>query len=95
MQMYAAQRYGIAEAFRFDRYTVTMTHADAVVAMLSGSNQINAHFTSPPFHQREIKDPRVRTVLNTDDDHARSNDVHDAVHNGEVSRAAPGALQRP
>jgi NitT/TauT family transport system substrate-binding protein len=67
MQMYAAERYGSAEAFRFDRYTVTMTHADAVIALLSGSNQINAHFTSPPFHQREIKDPRVRTLLDTDD----------------------------
>lgn len=67
MQMYAAERYGAAEAFRFDRYTVTMTHADALIALLSGGNQINAHFTSPPFHQREIKDPRVRTVLNTDD----------------------------
>jgi NitT/TauT family transport system substrate-binding protein len=67
MQMYAAERYGAAEAFRFDRYTVTMTHADALIALVSGSNQINAHFTSPPFHQREIKDPRVRTVLNTDD----------------------------
>jgi NitT/TauT family transport system substrate-binding protein len=44
-----------------------MTHADALIALLSGGNQINAHFTSPPFHQREIKDPRVRTVLNTDD----------------------------
>jgi NitT/TauT family transport system substrate-binding protein len=67
MQMYAAGRYGAAEAFRFDRYTVTMTHADAVIALLSGSNQINAHFTPPPFHQREIEDPRVRTVLDTDD----------------------------
>jgi NitT/TauT family transport system substrate-binding protein len=67
MQMYAAERYGAAEAFRFDRYTVTMTHADALIALLSGSNQINAHFTSPPFHQREIRDPRVRTVLSTDD----------------------------
>jgi NitT/TauT family transport system substrate-binding protein len=66
MQMYAAQRYGAAEAFRFDRYTVTMTHADAVVALLAGGNQINAHFTSPPFHQRETGDPRVRTVLDTD-----------------------------
>ena len=64
MQMYAAQRYGAAEAFRFDRYTVTMTHADALIALLSGGNQINAHFTSPPFHQREIKDSRVRTLLN-------------------------------
>jgi NitT/TauT family transport system substrate-binding protein len=67
MQMYAAQRYGAAEAFRFDRFTVTMTHADALIALLSGGNQINAHFTSPPFHQREIKDPRVRTLLDTDD----------------------------
>lgn len=67
MQMYAAERYGTAEAFRFDRYTVTMTHADALIALLGGGGQINAHFTSPPFHQREIKDPRVRTVLNTDD----------------------------
>jgi len=66
MQMYAAQRYGAAEAFRFDRYTVTMTHADAVVALLAGGNQVNAHFTSPPFHQREKRDPRVRTVLDTD-----------------------------
>jgi NitT/TauT family transport system substrate-binding protein len=67
MQMYAAERYGAAEAFRFDRYTVTMTHADALIALLAGGNQINAHFTSPPFHQREIKDPRVRTLLSTDD----------------------------
>jgi len=67
MQMYAAQRFGPGEAFRYDRYTVTMTHADALIALLSGGNQINAHFTSPPFHQREIKDSRVRTLLNTDD----------------------------
>lgn len=67
MQMYAAERYGAADAFRFDRYTVTMTHPDALIALLSGGGQIVAHFTSPPFHQRERKDPRVRTVLSTDD----------------------------
>ena len=65
MQMYAAERYGPGEAFRFDRYTVTMTHPDALIAMLSGAGQIDAHFTSPPFHQRERKDPRVHTVLDT------------------------------
>lgn len=67
MQMYAAERYGASEAFRFDRYTVSMTHPDALIALLSGGNQVNAHFTSPPFHQREIRDPRVRTVLDTDE----------------------------
>ena len=67
MQMYAAERYGAADAGRFDRYTVTMTHPDGVVALLSGSSQVNAHFTSPPFHQREIADPNIRTVLDTND----------------------------
>ena len=67
MQMYAAEKYGAAEAFRFDRYTVTMTHPDALIALTAGSGQIDAHFTSPPFHQREIKDAKVRTVLSSDD----------------------------
>jgi NitT/TauT family transport system substrate-binding protein len=67
MQMYARQRYGASEMSRFDKYTVTMTHPDAVVALLSGSGAINAHFTSPPFHQRERKDPHIRTIMTSDD----------------------------
>ena len=67
MQMYAAEKYGAAEAFRFDRYTVTMTHPDALIALVGGSGQIDAHFTSPPFHQREVKDAKVHTVLSSDD----------------------------
>ena len=67
MQMYAAEKYGATEAARFDKYTVSMTHPDGVVALLGGSGAVSAHFTSPPFHQRERKDPRVHTVMNTDD----------------------------
>jgi NitT/TauT family transport system substrate-binding protein len=44
-----------------------MTHPDGVVALLSGSSAVDAHFTSPPFHQRERKDPRVRTIMTSDD----------------------------
>jgi NitT/TauT family transport system substrate-binding protein len=66
MQMYAQEKYGPAQATRFDKFTVSMAHPDAVVALLSGSG-ISAHFSSPPFHQRERKDPRVRTILNSDD----------------------------
>src|SRR5438874_445727 len=36
MQMYARQKYGVSEASRFDKYTVTMTHPDGVVALLGG-----------------------------------------------------------
>lgn len=67
MQMYAKQKYGASEATRFDKFTVTMTHPDAVIALLSGSGAVNAHFTSPPFHQRERKDARVRTILTSKD----------------------------
>jgi NitT/TauT family transport system substrate-binding protein len=67
MQMYAAQRYGLGEAERYDRYTVTMNHADAVIALLSGSTEIDSHFTSPPFHQREVASGSVRTIMSTDD----------------------------
>jgi NitT/TauT family transport system substrate-binding protein len=67
MQMYAQQKYGAAQATRFDKFTISMAHPDAVVALLSGSAGISAHFSSPPFHQRERKDPRIRTILTSDD----------------------------
>jgi NitT/TauT family transport system substrate-binding protein len=65
MQMYAKQKYG--DPTRFDKFTVTMTHPDAVIAMLAGSSAVDAHFTSPPFAQREKRDPRVRTIMLSDD----------------------------
>lgn len=65
MQMYAQKKYG--QPARFDKYTVTMTHPDALIALLSGSSAIDAHFTSPPFAQRERRDPHVRTIMLSDD----------------------------
>src|SRR5215469_8694741 len=65
MQMYAKEKYN--QPARFDRFTVTMTHPDAVIAILAGSSAIDAHFTSPPFAQREKKDPRVKTIMLSDD----------------------------
>ena len=67
MQMYAAERYGPDEATRFDPFTVSMTHPDGVIAMTAASSDITAHFTSPPFHQRERRDPAIRTIMNTND----------------------------
>src|SRR6202451_3586547 len=67
MQMHAKQKYGAAQTYRFDKLTVTMTHPDGVIALLSGSGAVDAHFTSPPFSQRERKDPHVHTIVTTDD----------------------------
>jgi NitT/TauT family transport system substrate-binding protein len=67
MQMYARDKYGPDQFARFDKNTVTMTHPDGVIALLAGSGAISAHFTSPPFHQRERKDPKVRTIMTSDE----------------------------
>lgn len=67
MQMYAREKYGAAETFRFDPFTVAMKHPDGLVALLSSSAGVTAHYTSPPFHQRERKNPNIRTIQNTND----------------------------
>jgi NitT/TauT family transport system substrate-binding protein len=67
MQMYAEKKYGRDQAFRFDPNTVTMAHPDALIALTSGSGAIVGHWASAPFDQRELKDPTIRTVMNSDD----------------------------
>lgn len=67
MQMYAKQKYGAADTFKFDKYTVSMQHPDSVVAIVSGNKQITAHYASAPFHQRELKQAGVKTIQNTND----------------------------
>ena len=66
MQMYAVQKYGRDQAFKFDPFTVTMNHSDAAAALLSG-NTITGHYASAPLDQRELKSPGVRTIMNSDD----------------------------
>ena len=67
MQMCAVEKYGKDQAFRFDPYTVTMNHADASVALLSGAGNINSHYASAPLDQRERKEPGIRSIMNSDD----------------------------
>jgi NitT/TauT family transport system substrate-binding protein len=66
MQMYAQKKYGKDQAFRFDPATVTMAHPDALVALLSGGGNVVGHWSSPPFDRRELKDPAIKTLMNSD-----------------------------
>ncbi len=67
MQMYARKHYGAAQTFRFDPFTVSMTHADAVVALVSRNGSIIAHYASQPFAQREQQAKSVHMIQNSDD----------------------------
>jgi NitT/TauT family transport system substrate-binding protein len=63
LQMAAAKLYGQANYTKFDPLTVTMTHPDAMTALLSGAGEISSHFASPPFLQKELERPGLRKII--------------------------------
>lgn len=67
MQMAAIKDFGKADYAHYDPYTVSLTHPDGLTMLLSGKSEITAHFTSPPFHQRERKDAAVRTIATSNE----------------------------
>ena len=67
MQMQAIKESGKDQFAKYDPYTVSLQHPEGVVALLSGKSEVTAHFTSPPFHQRERKDPAVRTITTSNE----------------------------
>lgn len=65
LAMAAAQELGKDKADSLNALTVTMSHPDGMAALLNGT--VTAHFTSPPFQELELKDPRIHRVLNSYD----------------------------
>jgi NitT/TauT family transport system substrate-binding protein len=65
LQMAAAVTFGVENAAKLDPLTVSLSHPDAMTALLSGISEIDSHFTSPPFQDLELKDPRVHKVLSS------------------------------
>jgi NitT/TauT family transport system substrate-binding protein len=52
---------------RLDPLTVSMAHPDAAAALLTGRTEIDVHFTSPPFQNQELLDPRIHRILSSYD----------------------------
>ena len=65
LQMWAAKEFGDANLNKLDSLTVSMTHPDGMVALLSGGGEINNHFTSVPFIQNEMEKPGIRKVISS------------------------------
>jgi NitT/TauT family transport system substrate-binding protein len=66
LQMAASRAFGPDKYASLDPLTVSITHPQALAALLSGT-EITAHFAASPFQDQELKDPRVRRVLNSYD----------------------------
>lgn len=54
LRMLAAEAYGKDQYAKLDPLTVVMPHPDAMAALLSGHNEITAHFTAAPYYQQEM-----------------------------------------
>ena len=67
LQMAAANAFGDANYARLDALTVSMSHPDAMAALLSGAGDITSHFTAPPFQYEELSSPHIHTVLTSYD----------------------------
>jgi NitT/TauT family transport system substrate-binding protein len=63
LQMWAAKEFGEGNKEKLDPLTVSMTHADGMTAFISGAGEINNHFTSPPYIQKEMARSGVRKVV--------------------------------
>ena len=66
LQMAAAKEWGVAEYGRLDARTTTLGHPDALATMLSGTGDVTAHFSGPPFSTLEIK-AGMRPILTARD----------------------------
>jgi len=62
LQMAAAKEFGDANYARLDPWTVGLSHPDGLLAITNNSGGVDAHFTSSPFHEQEIKIPGMRTL---------------------------------
>lgn len=67
LQMAAAKAFGDENFARLDRLTVSMSHPDGAIALLSGGGEIDSHFTGPPFNYQELRNPSIHKVTSSYD----------------------------
>jgi NitT/TauT family transport system substrate-binding protein len=67
LQMAAAKEFGEAKYNALDHLTVSMSHPDATAAMLGGQSEITANFSSAPFQYRQLKDPKIKRLLSSNE----------------------------
>jgi NitT/TauT family transport system substrate-binding protein len=62
LQMAAAKAFGDKEYTKLDPLTVTLSHPDATLAFMNNTAGVNAHFSTSPFYEQEIKVPGAHLI---------------------------------
>lgn len=100
LQYASEQLFGAGNYDRFDHLTVSLSHPNAVAALLSGSGGITAHFATEPYHLLELQDAKIHTVTSDEKIYGKrftstamwtTTAFHDA--NPKLCQAVLGALE--
>jgi sulfonate transport system substrate-binding protein len=67
LQMAAFDLFGPASYQKFDEFTVSLAHPDAMVALMNNTGGVNAHFATSPFYEAEMKIPGARVLTTSYD----------------------------
>src|SRR2546423_95471 len=67
LQMAAADLFGQSNYQQFDELTVSLSHPDAMVALMNNTSGVNAHFGTSPFYEQEMKFPGARLLTTSYD----------------------------
>src|SRR6201991_4900119 len=62
LQMAAADLFGQSNYQKFDEFTVSLAHPDAMLALMNNTSGVNAHFSTSPFYEAEMKLPGARVL---------------------------------
>jgi len=67
LQMAAAKEWGDDQYARLDAYTITRSHPDAAVAVISKAAEIDSHYSVAPYYYYELATAGVHSVLKSYD----------------------------
>jgi NitT/TauT family transport system substrate-binding protein len=67
LQMAAADLFGQPNYQKFDELTVSLAHPDALLALMNNTGGVNAHFSTSPFYEQEMKIAGARVLTTSYD----------------------------
>ena len=67
LQMAAAKEWGFENYAKLDTFTITRSHPEAAVSVISKATEINSHYSVAPFYYYELATAGVHNVLKSYD----------------------------
>ncbi len=89
LRMAAEQAFGSGQHERLDRFTVTLPHPEAHVALLSGKTEVTGHFGNSPFSYQQLDQAGIHRLLSSEDILGGLGTVTSVIATAKVREANP------